>query len=43
MFLPSIGCFALFTKIKACVHCFLYHFFSPNDSHSKTMKNVYFI
>ena len=30
--------------IKACVRCFLSNFsFSPNDSASKTMKNIFFI
>ena len=30
-------------KLKACVRCFLSTFyFSPNDSPSKTMKNVLF-
>ena len=36
-------CFALLAKIKASVHYFLSFFFSPDDSHSKAMKNVYFI
>ena len=30
-------------KIKACVHYFLRNFyFSPNDSTSKTMKDVFY-
>ena len=29
--------------IKACVDYFLWNYFSPNDSPSKTMKNVFYV